>query len=244
MNSLPAVLMPTEEAGSTASILLDTAERLFAAKGIENVSIRQIVMASGHGNLSGAHYHFGSREVLIRKLLERRMLVVDALRHETLDKLAAQGLDTDLVAIIGSTVHVIETVVRDYSWGSDYVLVIAQALFTPRIQLLTTIDAKAVSGLTRTATLVGRLLPHLSAELVAERMRLVRYNAVYEFARWLQENVELTEANQDSFNAMIVNLCDFVIAGLAAPSSLPTGLASSRSQPVKAASKRRSKTLS
>lgn len=238
MNSSPAVLIPADEAGSTASTLLDTAERLFAAKGIENVSIRQIVMASGHGNLSGAHYHFGTREVLIRKLLERRMSVVDALRHQALDELAAQGRDTDLRAVIDSTVHVIETVVRNYSWGGDYVLVIAQALFNPRIHLLATIDAKAISGLGRTAALVGRVLPHLSGELVAERMRLVRHNAAYEFARWLQENGGLTDANQPSFDAMMRNLCDFVTAGLEAPVSLGTGAQRPESQPTGAALKR------
>ena len=75
------VIEPIDEVSATASSLMDTAERLFARDGIENVSIRQIVMASGHGNLSGAHYHFGSRETLIRKVLERRMVVVRSEEH-------------------------------------------------------------------------------------------------------------------------------------------------------------------
>lgn len=89
-----------DEVNPTASSLMDAAERLFARDGIENVSIRQIVTASGHGNLSGAHYHFGGRETLIRKVLERRMVVVDAMRHEALDRLVQQGRDTELFAVI------------------------------------------------------------------------------------------------------------------------------------------------
>ena len=50
---------------ATPTQLLDVAERLFAERGIDNVSIREIVRASGQSNLSAAHYHFGTREALV-----------------------------------------------------------------------------------------------------------------------------------------------------------------------------------
>lgn len=205
------------EAGSTADFLLDAAEELFAKKGIENVSIRQIVIASGHGNLSGAHYHFGTREVLIRKVLERRMLIIDSIRHEVLDKLVAEKRDNDLADIIGSTVHVLEAVVRNYEWGVNYVLVIAQALFNPRVHLLATIGPEAISGLKRTSEMAHHLLPNLSKDILDERFRMVRFNVVVEVARWFQENEVLTRKTQKSFDAMLENVSAFATAGLAAP---------------------------
>lgn len=220
MNQPASTTANTKEAGSTANILLDTAERLFASEGIENVSIRQIVIASGHGNLSGAHYHFGSREELIRKLLHRRMVTVDAIRHRALDSIIDEGRGGDLGAIVESTVRVLESVTRNYPWGRDYVLVAAQALFNPRIQLLATIDSQAVTGLTRTAEMLRPLLSHLSPEVFAERLRMVRYTAVFEFSRWFQEN-RLTDATRAAFDAMIVNLSAFLSAGLAAPATRP-----------------------
>jgi len=201
---------------ATAEVLLDTAERLFASDGIENVSIRQIVMTSGHGNLSGAHYHFGSREALIRMLLERRMQVTDKLRHEALDRLVAEGRDTDLRALVEGAVRVLEHVVRVFPWGRDYVLVVSQALFSPRIRLLATLNTEAVTGLDRATAMTRAALPHLPAATVNARMIMFRHYGTYEVARWLQEN-ELNEASSDRFEDLIQLLIEYSVAGLAAP---------------------------
>ncbi len=59
-------------ADDTRTRILDTAERLFAERGIESVSVRSILAAAGV-NVALAHYHFGSREGLITALLEARV---------------------------------------------------------------------------------------------------------------------------------------------------------------------------
>ena len=45
---------------ATAERLLLAAERLFAARGVDGVSLRQVNVEAGQRNLSAAHYHFGS----------------------------------------------------------------------------------------------------------------------------------------------------------------------------------------
>ena len=52
------LLVDPEKLTDTAIQMLDVAERLFASKGIDKVSLREIVRASGQSNLSAAHYHF------------------------------------------------------------------------------------------------------------------------------------------------------------------------------------------
>ena len=60
------------------------AERLYAAHGLDGVSLRHIATAVGNGNNSVVQYHFGSRDGLIEaifqyrlpRLNERRMLLV------------------------------------------------------------------------------------------------------------------------------------------------------------------------
>jgi AcrR family transcriptional regulator len=59
-------------ANDTRTRILDAAERLFAERGIESVSVRSILDAAGV-NVALAHYHFGSREGLITTLLEARV---------------------------------------------------------------------------------------------------------------------------------------------------------------------------
>lgn len=223
---------PNEAQRATADVLLDTAERLFASDGIENVSIRQIVKSSGHGNLSGAHYHFGTRETLIRTLLERRMAVTDALRHEGLDQLVQTGRDKDVRAIVEVAVRVLDRVVREFPWGRDYVLVAAQALFSPRIRLLTTLNVQAMTGLHRSLQMTCAALAELPPACVEERVRMFWRNGTYEVARWLQEN-ELHAGTSEDFERMQQALCEYAAAGLAAPSHMQASKALDHVRPIR-----------
>lgn len=49
---------------------MDVAERLFAERGIEAVSLRTINAEAGY-SVAALHYHFGTRDGLVRALLER-----------------------------------------------------------------------------------------------------------------------------------------------------------------------------
>ncbi|MBW4722476.1 TetR/AcrR family transcriptional regulator [Saccharothrix obliqua] len=54
-----------EQAEATRGLLLSTAERLFAERGLAQVSNRQIVEAAGQANNSALTYHVGTRTDLI-----------------------------------------------------------------------------------------------------------------------------------------------------------------------------------
>ena len=73
---------------STEERLLDVAERMFAEKGIDAVSVRSITMAAG-ANVAAVHYHFGNKQELIRALLARRVDEVNRHRLELLRALEA-----------------------------------------------------------------------------------------------------------------------------------------------------------
>src|ERR1700712_1647835 len=53
---------------STRVMLMEVAERLFATRGIEAVTLREIQQAAGQSNTSVIRYHFGSRDGLSRAL--------------------------------------------------------------------------------------------------------------------------------------------------------------------------------
>lgn len=57
-----------EQAEATRELLLRTAERLYAERGLAQVSNRQIVDAAGLGNNSALTYHIGSRTDLIHAI--------------------------------------------------------------------------------------------------------------------------------------------------------------------------------
>lgn len=70
--------------GETALIL--AAERLFAERGIEGVALRHVNQAANQRNMSAAHYHFGSREGLVRAVLMHRWPGLDRRRGELLHR--------------------------------------------------------------------------------------------------------------------------------------------------------------
>jgi AcrR family transcriptional regulator len=75
---------------TTRNRILDVAERLFAARGIENVSLREVTSAAGV-NLAAVHYHLGSREELLRAILVRRMTPLLEQRQRRLERVARKG---------------------------------------------------------------------------------------------------------------------------------------------------------
>ena len=66
--------MPPQRSDSlrTQAVLISTAERLFAERGLEAVSLSEINRDAGQRNKSALHYHFGSRDGLLKALLEKR----------------------------------------------------------------------------------------------------------------------------------------------------------------------------
>jgi AcrR family transcriptional regulator len=63
--------------------LLDAAERLIGDRGVDGVSLRAINADAG-SNVAAAHYHFGSKEGLVRAVLARRMSVLAEERYALL----------------------------------------------------------------------------------------------------------------------------------------------------------------
>ena len=82
-----------ERSSATRERLLDVAERLFARRGLDAVSVRDITQAAG-ANLGAITYHFGTMRKLIVAVFDRRMAPLTRQRLEALDameKAAGEG---------------------------------------------------------------------------------------------------------------------------------------------------------
>ena len=75
-----------DETSSTPERILLAAERLFSERGIDAVSLREITAAAGV-NSAAAHYHFGSKEVVLQELFALRAGSVAERREVLLCKL-------------------------------------------------------------------------------------------------------------------------------------------------------------
>lgn len=71
-------------ASDTKQRILDVAERLFAESGYSGTSLRAIIAAAGV-NLAAVHYHFRSKQELLKNVIARRLEPINRERLEALD---------------------------------------------------------------------------------------------------------------------------------------------------------------
>ena len=157
----------------TRNRILDSAESLFAQKGISGTSLRAITK-DAQVNLAAVHYHFGSKEALLDAVLARRsrpvnqerMKLLSAMREESegapldieevLDAYVMPGIRAVEIAVERSA-HIARLLVRIEAQPPEVV----EALFKKNL------------GLVNRAFLeeLHRSLPHLSEETMGERFR-------------------------------------------------------------------------
>lgn len=94
--------MPKE--AITQLALLRAAETLFAARGVDVVSLREIAAFAGQKNHSAALYHFGDKRELLEALLIRHSGPVDDAMIPAIEALQAKGKE--------SLPHLVEVLVR------------------------------------------------------------------------------------------------------------------------------------
>jgi AcrR family transcriptional regulator len=74
---------------STRDLLLDAAARLFAERGIDNVSVAEIVRMARQRNVSAVNYHIGTRDDVLFAVMARHVPVIAARRGELLERARA-----------------------------------------------------------------------------------------------------------------------------------------------------------
>lgn len=85
---------------NTRILLIETAERLFAERGIDAVSLREIRLAAGQSNSSVVTYHFGSKVGLIQAILDYRRNDIKRDRDAMIEQMRADGTESDARALI------------------------------------------------------------------------------------------------------------------------------------------------
>jgi AcrR family transcriptional regulator len=75
----------------TRTRLVETAERLFAERGVHGVSLREIGVEAGQRNTGAVRYHFGTKEQLVSAIFEHRMVPINERRLAILARLEREG---------------------------------------------------------------------------------------------------------------------------------------------------------
>lgn len=80
-------------ATDTRERIINAAERLFAARGVDDVSLREISEQAGQRNVAAVQYHFASKQGLIQALYSARLKPLNQVRLDMLAELSDPALE-------------------------------------------------------------------------------------------------------------------------------------------------------
>jgi len=116
-----------KDSEATKERLLATAETLFAAHGVDNVSLVDITRQAGQKNRNALQYHFGNKEALINAVLDRHSQVIGERRAAMLDDLEGHEEYQLREAVAIFVVPVVQRLAEGQS-GRDFIKINSQLM--------------------------------------------------------------------------------------------------------------------
>lgn len=201
--------------------LITTAETMFADRGIDAVSLNEIRLAAGQSNAAVVNYHFGSKQELIKAILEDRLDRIDKDRGRILDEALSDGQPVELRGLLEALVL---PQVSSIERGERHVELVAQLLFHGYGEIgghaWILADPLLTGHGQRLNQLIWQQLSHLPDAVSTARLRFVYrscLNALADHQRQLT-----AEAATLPTELFVSDLIDSLIAVIRAPASAAT----------------------
>jgi AcrR family transcriptional regulator len=150
------------------------AQRLFAQRGIDGVSVRDIVAEAGQRNNGSLNYYFRSKEALVLELIVEGGRLIDESRNAYLDRLEAEGGPHTVREVIEALVFPAIDLAETDREENTYIRFITMLEMNHRKLFRGLIDKKSSktwnSGYRRCLEHLVRLMPGVPLVLLNQRL--------------------------------------------------------------------------
>ena len=166
---------PKRAPAETRERVLEVAERLLAQRGLDAVSIRDIIAAAG-ANLGAINYHFGTKDRLIEAVFERRLIpsTQERLRALEVVERAAGARPPKLEAVLEAIFRpVIEEAMDPKRGGATFGKLMARCLVDPNPVMEKVMHSDFAAVVKRFDSALMRAMPSLDPGDVFWRMHLL-----------------------------------------------------------------------
>ena len=198
----------------TKTEILDAAERLFAEKGFDGTAIREITRAA-NVNVAAIHYHYGSKEEVLRGVTDRVVGPLNNRRFELLDRALddAQPHPLSIEAILDAFIRPdIETLQELHKRGPTVAHFLGRTYMDPTPWIQQMAQEQFAEAQTRFFPVLTAALQHLTVEEIAWRMYRVAAVLIHLFATWPDDGLTETQAGDT-----LAHLIRFLASALQAP---------------------------
>ena len=204
---------------STKGKIVDAAELLFGARGLDNVSVRNIAAAAAV-SLSAISFHFQSKENLIKVVLARRLLPLAERRSANLRKLLGASPQPSARDILLAFLEPLFEMQRSTDAGKRaFLRILSQTLIYPSAEyreILTDQLAPHLAGYTDALCVA---IPGLSREELTNRLDFMVGAVGHAFSDSTRRLAHKAKSST-SVKRLIPQLVAFVVAGCEAAPAL------------------------
>jgi len=212
-------LTRSERVESTRSALLDTAERLFAERGIGAVSNRQVSEAAGQGNNTAVGYHFGTKSDLLRAIVRRHQ---DDVENRRAVLVGDAGLSADVRTWVDCLVRPTAEHLASLGPLTWYARLTAQLVADPSLRQVFTDEALSSTSLQDALAGIERSRPDIPDFVRVQRDAMSRQLITYGFAE-REEALAATRADacRQTWESFATGLTDGITGMWLAPWTEP-----------------------
>lgn len=206
---------------ATRQALILAGEKLFALRGIDGVSLREVNQAAGQRNRSAAHYHFGTRLGLIEAIYDYRTGHLNQQRLAMLAEVEQSPDNIDVLSLMRCFVQPLIDEVENTEGGSYYLRFLAAVNLHNDLDICRMWRNRHVESTEKIYSLLRACLPQLPEAIFSVRFGLMMVHLMYVMAereKFLTVNPNATMSQQ----LFYANLLDTLVAMMAAPVSAET----------------------
>lgn len=218
------VAEPESELGSSdvKAHMVEIAERMFAERGLDGVSMRDVATAAGQRNNSAVQYHFGSRDGLIAQVLRRRMTAILSNRRERLTAADEAGLGADVPTLLTVLLEPFVESIRRSPQPTHYGRFLAKVgpIIGPTIPEITELGSPEADVVVRLIDALDHVPRRTAFERIDLAMQMfIGALAVHEDRQHSAQSVEIAD-----FERTVAHLYDMTLAALLAGTSTSDGV--------------------
>jgi len=206
-------------ASETRRRVMDAAEQLFAQRGIDGVSVRDITRAAGV-NLAALNYHFGTKHALAAEIFKRCLGPLNTKRLELLDELEkkAGGKPLKLEAVLEVMIRpVVEGGFDKRPGRATFLRLMGGCLSEPNAEIEQLVRAHFDKLIRRFDTAFLRALPGLDPEELFWRIKFIHGALHFSLLTCAKQAVLPAKSRKDlDAKGLVQRMVAFAAAGLRA----------------------------